>query len=150
MQDGMGRGIGYLRLSVTRECPMRCIYCRPAHLRMFSNKHDLTADEIVMLVQHLAHRHGVKKVRLTGGEPTARRDLVTIIKRLAAIDQIDELAMTTNGLTLSRDAARFVDAGLGRVNVSLDSLDPVRFKRLTGVDGLSRLLAGIAAAQERG
>lgn len=149
--DSFGRTIDYLRLSLTRACEMRCCYCRPKAL-----SHDrstaavLTVDEIVFLVRHLVVHHGLKKVRLTGGEPTARPELAEIVCRLSAIEQIGELVMTTNGLALTRQAAVLAHAGLHRVNVSLDSLDPQTFARITGVDGLDRVLSGIDAALAAG
>ncbi len=149
MQDQHGRVIRYLRLSLTSACPMRCSYCRPGldahHPRLL-----LTPREIQRVVGHLVSRHGVEKVRLTGGDPTARGDLVEIIARLAAIDGLSDLAMTTNGLTLATHARAYTGAGLRRVNVSLDSLDAHQFTRITGVDGLARVLTGIDAAQAAG
>ncbi len=106
----------------------------------------MTASEIESLVRYLVVEHGVSKVRLTGGDPTTRPDLVEIIERLATIPGLRDLAMTTNGLTLERMADRYADAGLMRVNVSLDSLDRDQFACITGVDGLERVLAGIDAA----
>ncbi len=106
----------------------------------------LSPDEIDRMVRHLVASHGLRKVRLTGGDPTARPDLVEIISRLAAIEGLHDLAITTNGLTLSRDACAFASAGLHRVNVSLDTLDPRKFARITGVDALPRVIAGIDAA----
>jgi len=106
--------------------------------------------EIETMVRHLVSRHVIRKVRLTGGEPTARPDLLTIIRRLARIDGLNELTMTTNGLTLVRQAAALVDAGLQRVNISLDSLQPEKFRRITGIDALPRVLEGIDAAVAAG
>jgi cyclic pyranopterin phosphate synthase len=148
--DAHGRIIRYLRLSLTPACAMRCIYCRPAALRDPAGGTQLTAQEIQQLVGHLAAAHGLRKVRLTGGEPTQRADLIDIIRSLAGIRELGELAMTTNGLTLHRQAAALVDAGLHRVNVSLDSLDPRRFHHITGVDGLDHILRGIATACRAG
>ncbi len=111
---------------------------------------DLSADEVQTLVSHLVSHHGLHKVRLTGGDPTARPDLVPIIQRIARIQGIDDLAMTTNGLSLASRAQDYADAGLGRVNVSLDSLNRDTFERMTGVDGLDRVLRGIDAAIESG
>lgn len=150
MMDRHARQIEYLRLSLTAACQMRCTYCRPDWLRGCDTSGQLTAAEIESVVRHLAGRHGVRKVRLTGGDPTARPDLVDIISRLACIDPIEDLAMTTNGLTLARHAADYRRAGLHRVNVSLDSLDPTTFARMTGVNGLGRVLAGIDAAIHAG
>ena len=150
MKDRHGRRIGYLRLSLTAACQMRCTYCRPDWLRKGGDANQLTASEIESVVRHLVSRHGLSKVRLTGGDPTARPDLMEIMTRLGAVDGIDDLAMTTNGLSLSRFAADYAAAGLQRLNVSLDSLDPARFERMTGIDGLARVRRGIDAAIDAG
>lgn len=149
MHDTLGRTVRYLRLSLTPACHMRCVYCRPD----FHTNHApdmLTPDEIEAVVRHLVECHGVRKVRLTGGDPTARADLIEIIGRLARIPAIDDLAMTTNGLSLAARAHDYARAGLGRVNVSIDSLDPASFAAMTGVDGLARVLRGIDAAIDAG
>ncbi len=148
--DPHGRAIGYLRLSLTKACSMRCTYCRPAKLGHTRGEPMLTVQEAGHLVRHLAQRHGLRKVRLTGGDPTSRPDLVKFIRAIRAIDGITDLAMTTNGLTLLHRAAAYADAGLDRINVSLDSLDAARFASMTGVDGLSRVLAGLDAAERAG
>lgn len=150
LSDRFGRTIRYLRLSLTGACPMRCIYCRPAALSHRDRPEELTVDEIEHLVAHLVRRHQLRKVRLTGGEPTSRPDLLEIIHRLAAGGEIHDLSMTTNGLTLTRMAGAYRRAGLQRVNISLDSLDPDAFQRLTGVDALGHVLAGIDAAIAEG
>ena len=150
MRDAVGREILYLRLSMTRECGMRCLYCRPRNMRAGSGGAPLGPDDIRDLVAFLVEHHGLTKARLTGGEPTVRSDLPEIIRRLASIDGLRELAMTTNGLTLARDAGALADAGLTRVNISLDSLDPRTFERITGTPGLQRVLAGIEAAVAAG
>ena len=150
LADPSGRQIRYLRLSLTKQCSMRCVYCRPDWLTAVHGEPSLTPVEIECLVRHLVRHHGLTKVRLTGGDPTARPDLMEIIGRLASIPGIHDLAMTTNGLTLARSASAYAQAGLGRVNVSLDSLDPLRFERITGVEGLSRVLEGIDAALAAG
>jgi cyclic pyranopterin phosphate synthase len=146
VKDSNGREIGYLRLSLTSACAMRCTYCRPAVLAEHGGAANLTPDEIESLVRHLVARHGLRKVRLTGGDPTARPDLIEIIRRLAAIDGLGDLAMTTNGLTLVRHARDYAEAGLHRVNVSLDTLDARKFARITGVDAMARVIAGIDEA----
>lgn len=149
IQDRDGRVMRYLRLSLTSACQMRCAYCRPA-LDSRRPRLLLTAREIECVVRHLVSRHGVEKVRLTGGDPTARGDLVEIIARLAVITGLRDLAMTTNGLSLATHARDYARAGLRRVNVSLDSLDAGRFARITGIDGLARVVAGIDAARAAG
>lgn len=129
---------------------MRCTYCRPTTYDNPSNELRLSPDEIESVVRHLADRHGLSKVRLTGGDPTSRPELVKIIERIASVPGIDDLAMTTNGLTLERMASRYRDAGLKRINISLDTLNTKRFEQLTGVNGLDRVLKGIDAAQRAG
>jgi cyclic pyranopterin phosphate synthase len=129
---------------------MRCLYCRPASHGQPRGKPMLSIGEIELLVSHLARYHGLKKVRLTGGDPTNRPDLIEIIHCLSRIPGIHELVMTTNGLTLARQARAYAAAGLQRINVSLDSLQPERFEKLTGVNGLDRVLAGLDAAERAG
>lgn len=150
LADLQHRSIAYLRLSLTEACSMRCTYCRPALHGQPHGKPMLTVEEIGRLVRHLAERHGLRKVRLTGGDPTSRPDLIPIIRSVAGIAPLRELAMTTNGLTLASRAAEYAAAGLMRVNVSLDTLDAHRFARITGVDGLGRVLAGLDAAEAAG
>lgn len=150
LADSHGRTIGYLRLSLTKSCPMRCVYCRPARLADPMDQTLLSVSEMARMVSHLADRHGLRKIRLTGGEPTARPDLPAIIQALAAVAGVDDLTMTTNGLTLARRAGQYASAGLKRVNVSLDSLDPEGFARITGMNQLRRVIAGIDAAIARG
>lgn len=147
LRDAHGRHVRYLRLSVTSACPMRCLYCRPASMASPRGPGDaeLSPLEILQLATTLAH-FGLRKVRITGGEPTARADLVEIVGRLASVPGLDELTLTTNGLTLARQARVLAAAGLRRVNVSLDSLDAERFQRITGIDALPRVLEGIDAA----
>jgi cyclic pyranopterin phosphate synthase len=150
MKDQDGRAIRYLRLSITKACGMRCLYCRPERLPRATGTPEMSAAEIETLVGRLIRRHGLRKVRLTGGEPTLRDDLPEIVARLARIEGLDDLALTTNGLTLHRQAGELARAGLKRVNVSLDSLDRQGFRHLTGVDGLPRVLEGIDAAVAAG
>ena len=146
MYDRYGRTIRYLRLSLTNACPMRCTYCRPDGALLAHKGDMMTAGEIAATVDHLVEEHGLRKVRLTGAEPTSRNDFVSIVRRLAGIDDLYELSMTTNALTLARHARTLADAGLSRVNISLDSLRRDRFRRITGIDGLHLVMAGIDAA----
>jgi cyclic pyranopterin phosphate synthase len=150
IQDRLGRSIGYLRISLTAACAMRCTYCRPKTLAQPKNEQRLSPAELEAMTRHLVTRHGLTKVRLTGGDPTSRPELVEIITRLSSIEGLDELAMTTNGLTLPKHAQDYARAGLDRLNISLDTLDSQRFTTLTGVDGLARVLEGIEAAQAAG
>lgn len=151
MEDRWGRKIEYLRLSLTSACQMRCAYCRPSWGCAERAPHEeLTPTELHALADHLARHHGLTKIRLTGGDPSARRDLVEIIRLLSSISGLRDLAMTTNGLTLAAHADDYARAGLGRVNVSLDSVRADRFAEITGVAGLHRVIDGIDAALAAG
>jgi len=150
MRDACGRTFRYLRLSVTPACRMRCVYCRPETVAPPSDAPLLNPGEIETIVRHLVRNHGLAKARLTGGEPTDRSDLPEIITRLAGIDGLSRPAMTTNGRTLAEDAEALAQAGLRRVNISLDSLRPERFRRITGADALGRVLEGVDAAVAAG
>jgi cyclic pyranopterin phosphate synthase len=152
--DRLGRPLRDLRLSVIEACNFRCGYCMPADRIPEDHGMDaasrLSFDEIETLVRGFA-RVGVHKLRLTGGEPLLRKRLPELVARLAAIDGIDDLALTTNGALLARQARALRDAGLRRITISLDALDPAMFRRLSGDRGeLADVLAGIAAAQDAG
>ena len=142
--------IGYLRLSLTRGCSMRCTYCRPGFDRNPVGEQRLSPSQLRDLTAHLAATRGLTKVRLTGGDPTSRAELLEILGLIAGVPGVTDLAMTTNGLTLQRNAHRYAAAGLNRVNVSLDTLDPGRFRGMTGVPGPDRVLRGIDAALAAG
>jgi cyclic pyranopterin phosphate synthase len=145
--DGWGREIKSVRISVTDKCNFRCTYCMPAEgLEWLRRDEILTFEEIARLTAILAEL-GVDEVRLTGGEPLVRRGLPELVGMLAHIPGVDDLSLTTNGILLRRDARALVDAGLRRINVSLDSLDHVRFARLTRRDALDQVLAGLAEAE---
>jgi GTP 3',8-cyclase len=146
--DGWGRRIESVRISVTDKCNFRCTYCMPAEgLEWLRRDEILTFEEIARLARLLAAM-GVSEVRLTGGEPLVRRDLPQLVAMLAEIDGIDDLSLTTNGILLARSAGALVDAGLRRINVSLDSLDHVRFAEITRRDALDQVLEGLAAAEQ--
>jgi cyclic pyranopterin phosphate synthase len=145
--DGFGRVHRALRLSVTDRCNLRCRYCMPADgMRWLPREELLTYEEIGRLVDVLA-RLGVREIRVTGGEPLVRAELPTLIRRLAATPGIAEVSLTTNGVLLAGAVDELVDAGLGRVNVSLDSLDPDRFAAITRRRDLDRVLAGLTACE---
>jgi len=146
LADAWGRRVRYLRLSLAAACSMRCLYCRPTTSDYCDQEGMLTAIEIETLARHMVRRHGLQKIRLTGGEPRSRCDLLEIISRLARIVRLNDLAVTTNGLTLAASAYDYAAAGLSRVNISLDTLDRERFARMTGVDGLNRVVKGIDTA----
>jgi cyclic pyranopterin phosphate synthase len=148
--DRYGRRIDYLRLSVTDRCDLRCSYCMPEGFRGFEEpEHWLSFDEIERLVGAFA-RLGVRRIRLTGGEPLLRRDVVGLAGRIAALPGIADLSLSTNATQLERHAHALKAAGVTRLNVSLDSLQPARVEAINGRDVLGRVLAGLAAAQEAG
>ena len=150
VQDRIGRTIDYLRLSVTDRCNLRCRYCVPPGPVSWSPREDhLTNGEIARLVSLIARR-GVSKVRITGGEPLVRPGIVDLVRDLSRITEIADLPMTTNGLLLERHAEALKASGLARVNVSLDTLDPETFRRITGEDALEKVWAGIDAAIRAG
>jgi cyclic pyranopterin phosphate synthase len=145
--DGHGRAIGDVRISVTDRCNFRCQYCMPAEgLPWLERSALLSYEEIERLVRLLASM-GVHDVRLTGGEPLVRRELWRLVERLAAIPEVEDLSLTTNGYLLTRQVDQLVAAGLKRINVSLDSLAPDRFFQLTRRDSLAQVLEGLEAAQ---
>lgn len=150
--DGHGRRISYLRMSVTDRCNLRCFYCKTEGVRFLPKSEILSLEELDRVASTFI-RLGVRKLRLTGGEPLARPGIESLIEGLGrhvAAGVLDELTLTTNGTTLSRHAAALAAAGLRRVNVSLDSLDRWNFERITGRDELPLVLAGIAAARSAG
>jgi GTP 3',8-cyclase len=145
LYDGHGRRIADLRVSVTDRCNFRCQYCMPAEGLPWLNREEiLTFEEIERLVGLLVPM-GVRDVRLTGGEPLVRREFPRLVSMLAAIDGIDDLSLTTNGYLLERDAEALVAAGIGRVNVSIDSLQRDHFFQITRRDALPRVLKGLEA-----
>jgi cyclic pyranopterin phosphate synthase len=145
LTDAHGRAITDLRVSVTDRCNFRCRYCMPAEGMEWLDRADvLSFEEITRLVSVFA-RLGVTDVRLTGGEPLARRDFPQLVAMLRAIDGIEDLSMTTNGYLLERHAAALVEAGIDRVNVSIDSLARDRFHEITRRDALPQTLRGLAA-----
>ena len=147
--DTFGRRHNNLRISVTDRCNLRCTYCMPEDVTFLDRAELLTFEEIARFVR-VAASLGIDKVRLTGGEPLLRRDLHRLVAQIAAVPGIRDLGLTTNGLLLAAQARSLFDAGLRRINVSLDTLDPGRFRLLARRDGLDQVLAGIAAAEEAG
>ena len=144
--DGHKRKIGDVRISVTDRCNFRCQYCMPAEgLPWLDRDAILTYEEIARVAGLLASM-GVHDVRLTGGEPLARRELWKLVELLSADENVHDLSLTTNGYLLERQVERLVRAGLRRVNVSLDALAPDRFFQLTRRNSLQKVLEGLAAA----
>jgi len=149
MPLGDPRTITYVRVSVTDRCNLRCRYCMPEDQDFLEGSHLLGFDEILAVVSVLV-RHGVNKVRLTGGEPLLRKDLARLVARIKALPGTPEVVMTTNAMLLSRYARDLADAGLDRLNVSLDTLREERFELLARRRGLAETLAGLDAAADAG
>ena len=151
MIDGFGRRISYVRLSVTDRCDLRCRYCMAEAMTFLPKAEVLTLEELAALGELFIAR-GVTRIRLTGGEPLVRRGIETLVARLGERigDGLDELTLTTNGTQLARFAPMLRQAGVRRVNVSLDSRDPARFRHITRRGDLAQVLAGIEAAKAEG
>jgi len=150
LRDGFGRRVDYLRLSVTDRCDLRCAYCMPRGFRRFAPRDALLSfSEIARVVAAFAGL-GVSRVRLTGGEPLVRRGLPELAARLGSIPGVADLSLSTNGTQLARHAAALRRAGVARLNVSLDTLQPARMRALSGRDALPEVLAGLAAARAEG
>ncbi len=150
MLDNEGRSITYLRLSVTDRCNSRCIYCMPKDgVPMLCHNEILTYEELVRIVKATADL-GVTKVRITGGEPLVRRNLVDLISMIRQIDTVDDISLTTNATLLAPVAQDLKDAGLTRINVSLDTLNPEKYRKISRVGTLEDALAGLQAAKDAG
>ena len=150
--DPFGRGIEYLRVSVTDRCDFRCVYCMSEHMTFLPKKDLLSLEELDRLCSAFVAR-GVKKLRLTGGEPLVRKNILWLIERLGRhleTGALDELTLTTNGSQLEKYASELKSAGMKRINVSMDTLDPVKFKTITRWGDLSVVLRGMDAAQAAG
>lgn len=148
--DAYGRQMTYLRISLTDRCNFRCVYCMPATGMKFQPREELLTDEELLRLVSLFAKSGFTKLRLTGGEPTIRPHVEDLVREMKAFPGIEEISMTTNGLLLPRMAADLRDAGLDRINVSIDTLDPVRFKFMTRGGRLDLVLAGIEEAERVG
>ncbi|MNZ30329.1 Cyclic pyranopterin monophosphate synthase [compost metagenome] len=145
MQDGFGRQIDYLRMSVTDRCDFRCVYCMAKNMTFLPRQQVLTLEELQRLAT-LFVGQGVRKIRLTGGEPLIRPGIVDLCRHIAALPGLRELVMTSNGSQLQRLARPLVDAGVKRMNISLDSLDGERFRAITRNGDLDQVLRGVEAA----
>lgn len=148
LQDPFGRTVNYLRLSVTDRCDFRCVYCMAEEMTFVPRQQLLTLEEMTDITTAF-QRLGVKKVRITGGEPLIRRNILQLFHNLGTLP-LDELTLTTNGSQLANCAHELVQAGVKRINISLDSLQPERFRELTRTGELSVVLKGIDAALEAG
>ena len=147
--DTFGRVHNNLRISVTDRCNLRCTYCMPEEVTFMDRAELLTFEEIAAFVR-IAAPLGVDKIRLTGGEPLLRRDLSRLVEMLREIEGIRDIGLTTNGMLLGAQAQALYDAGLRRINISLDTLDPARFRQLVRRDGLDKVIEGIHAARRAG
>ena len=148
--DTFGRVHNNLRISVTDRCNIRCFYCMPADNVVFMNRKELLSFEEIERFVRVAVTLGVNKIRLTGGEPLVRRDLHRLVRKLASLSKIRDIGLTTNGILLAEQAQQLYDAGLRRINVSLDALDPVKFKEITRREGYEQVIEGIQAARKVG
>jgi len=148
--DGLGRVHTSLRVSVTDRCNIRCFYCMPAENVVFRPRNELLSYEEIERFVRVAVSLGVTKLRLTGGEPLVRTDFSHLVKRLASIKQVEDLALTTNGILLTEQAGDLKAAGLERINVSLDALHEETFQKISRRKGLQRILDGIFAARKAG
>ncbi|MFD2189804.1 GTP 3',8-cyclase MoaA [Pistricoccus aurantiacus] len=147
--DDFGRRVRYVRISVTDRCDFRCVYCMSEEMTFLPRAQVLTLEELSMVAQAFVEL-GVEKIRLTGGEPLVRRGIDDLVERIGGLPGLKDFAMTTNGAGLRKHAKALHEGGMGRLNISLDSLDPERFKRLTRTGDLARVIDGIHAAQEAG
>jgi cyclic pyranopterin phosphate synthase len=152
LSDGLGRGVSYLRVSVTDRCDLRCVYCMAEHMTFLPKADVLTLEELDRIASVFVGL-GVRKIRLTGGEPLLRKGVMSLIGRLSRhlmSGALEELTLTTNGTQLANFAAELARLGVRRVNVSMDTLDPALFKQLTRGGELAQVQAGIAAAHDAG
>ena len=147
--DRFGRNIQYLRVSLTDKCNLRCVYCMPEDIVFRPSAELMQDDELIMLLRLFADL-GFSKYRLTGGEPTIRANIVDIVRELRQMEGVKQIAMTTNGVLLSRLAQPLKEAGLDRVNISIDTLDPDKFHRITRWGKLADVWDGILASEEVG
>ncbi|MGD1074781.1 MAG: GTP 3',8-cyclase MoaA [Thermodesulfovibrionales bacterium] len=150
LRDRYNRTIEYLRVSITDRCNLRCVYCMPqCGVAPFTHREILTYEEIVRVVK-VAAALGVRKIRVTGGEPLVRKNIVYLIESLRAVNGIEDISLTTNGTLLEKYAKDLADAGLSRVNVSLDSFKPDRYREITRGGDIDQVMKGIRAAEEAG
>ena len=148
--DRFGRTINNLRISVTDRCNMRCVYCMPAEGMVFFDRAEILSYEEIVRFVRIGARLGITDLRITGGEPLVRKNLHLLIGELSQIPGIQDIGLTTNGILLEDQAQTLYDAGLRRINVSLDSLDPEQFSKITRRDVFHRVVAGIEAAERVG
>ena len=149
MHDSYGRRINYLRISLTDACNLRCVYCMPEQMK-FRPRQELMTDEEILFLVRVGASLGVNKIRLTGGEPTIRPNIVELVRAMARVPGIKDLAMTTNAVLLDKLAQPLAEAGLSRVNISIDTLDPEKFHRITRWGNIDEVWRGIRASEAAG
>jgi len=147
--DRFGRTVDYLRISITDRCDFRCLYCMSEEMTFLPRAQILTLEEITFIARAFAEL-GVKKIRITGGEPLVRRGALDLIQNIGQIESLNELVLTTNGSMLEQMSASLKQAGVKRVNISLDTLDKKKFREITRTGDLDKVLKGIAAAKKAG
>ncbi len=147
--DNFGRTVNYVRISVTDRCDFRCVYCMDEDMQFVPREQLLTLEELATVARAFTEL-GVSKIRITGGEPLVRRNVMQLFEQIGALPGLGELVMTTNGSQLPRYAEQLKAAGMKRLNISLDSLDPERFRRITRVGELDKVIKGIDAARDAG
>ena len=150
MTDGFGRKIKYLRLSVTELCNLRCRYCMPEEGICKKSHSDMLTEEEMIRAVHICAGLGVQKVRITGGEPLVKRNILSICRNVASIPGIDELSITTNGTLLAPTAKELVSCGVRRVNISIDTVDPEKYRYITRLGNLDDALCGLESALSAG
>lgn len=150
MLDKYNRNISYLRISVTDRCNLRCTYCMPEEgIDLMAHEDVLSFEQIVSFVEE-AVKTGITKVRLTGGEPLVRKGIIELVRQIAKIDGLEDLGLTTNGILLEKYAADLAQAGLNRVNISLDTLNPQKYRKITRCGDINDVFKGINAAKKAG
>ena len=147
--DNFGRTVDYLRISVTDRCDFRCVYCMDERMQFMPRARLLTLEELATISQAFIEL-GVKKIRITGGEPLIRKNIIKLFRNIGQMECLGELVLTTNGSQLTKLAHELKDAGVKRINISLDSLDPDKFRRITRVGDLGTVIQGIQAALDAG
>ncbi len=150
MIDNMGRDITYLRISLTDKCNLRCRYCMPEEGVCKRSHHEMMNEDEVVTAVEVAASLGIRKIRLTGGEPLVKKNILSICRRVAAVEGIKEVCLTTNGILLPQLARQLRDAGVKRLNLSLDTLDPEKYAYITRIGHLEQFQAGLKAALEAG
>jgi len=148
--DGFQRGISYLRVSVTDRCNLRCIYCMPPEGVPLVSHQDILSFEEILLVVRAAVETGMDKIRITGGEPLVRAGIVDLVRMISEVKGIRDISMTTNGILLDKYAAKLAEAGMQRINISLDTLRPDRFRQITRTGELADALRGLESAGKAG